>query len=132
MDSAVSTMDGPGENRSRADQTRKAVEQVPAAQPGLVDWKDIWKPLTTVTGLFLLIFFLPMESSRFTNAVTESLALAKWYAQEHVLLSPEPSSQYAPALCFLYLPAFGNAEPGLARQSPFYTLARLSTYSPSC
>ncbi|MBC2768112.1 MAG: hypothetical protein HF979_19845 [Desulfosarcina sp.] len=56
-----------------------------------MDWKSIWKPLSLITGGFLIFFFLPMESARFTQSITESLALAKWYAQEHVLLCLVPA-----------------------------------------
>ena len=44
-----------------------------------------------ILGLFLLFYYLPVEKERFTNAVHESLALAKWYAQEHVLLCLVPA-----------------------------------------
>jgi hypothetical protein len=62
-----------------------------AEVPGQIDWPTIWKPLTLIVGAFLLFFFLPMESGRFTHAVLESLALAKWYAREHVLLCLVPA-----------------------------------------
>jgi uncharacterized membrane protein YraQ (UPF0718 family) len=61
------------------------------AQPGRIEWKDIWKPLSVITGVFLIFFWLPIDNSRFTGAVIESLALAKWYAQEHVLLCLVPA-----------------------------------------
>ena len=51
----------------------------------LVDWKSIAKPLSAVAGLFLHIFFLPMDSTRFTGAVIESLALAKWDFSKQIL-----------------------------------------------
>jgi len=60
-------------------------------EPSQIDWKRIIKPFILITGGFLLFFFLPMENARFTNAVMESLALAKWYAQEHVLLCLVPA-----------------------------------------
>jgi uncharacterized membrane protein YraQ (UPF0718 family) len=56
-----------------------------------VDWKSIWKPLTLIVTGFLLFFFLPIDSTRFSHSVIESLALAKWYAQEHVLLCLVPA-----------------------------------------
>ncbi|MBW1944463.1 MAG: permease [Deltaproteobacteria bacterium] len=68
------------------------------SQPSRVDWSNIWKPLGVITGVFLLFFFLPMDSSRFTNAVIESLALAKWYAREHVLLCLVPAFFIAGAI----------------------------------
>jgi len=60
-------------------------------EPSQIDWKGIWKPLSLIVGGFLLFFFLPMDSARFTQSVIESLALAKWYAQEHVLLCLVPA-----------------------------------------
>jgi uncharacterized membrane protein YraQ (UPF0718 family) len=56
-----------------------------------INWKEIWKPLGLIVGGFLLFFFLPMDSARFTNSIVESLALAKWYAKEHVLLCLVPA-----------------------------------------
>lgn len=60
-------------------------------EPSQIDWKTIIKPLSLIVGGFLLFFFLPMDSARFTNSIVESLALAKWYAQEHVLLCLVPA-----------------------------------------
>jgi uncharacterized membrane protein YraQ (UPF0718 family) len=60
-------------------------------EPSQIDWKEILKPLILIVGGFLLLFFLPLESARFTNSIIESLALAKWYAQEHVLLCIVPA-----------------------------------------
>jgi len=64
----------------------------------LVDWKSIWKPLGIIAGVFLAFFWLPIDSSRFTGAVIESLALAKSYAQEHVLLCLVPAFFIAGAI----------------------------------
>jgi uncharacterized membrane protein YraQ (UPF0718 family) len=64
---------------------------VKAEEPSQIDWKTIWKPLSLIVGGFILLFFLPMDSARFTRSVLESLALAKWYAQEHVLLCLVPA-----------------------------------------
>ncbi len=71
-------------------------------EPSLIDWKAIWKPLSVIVGGFLIFFWLPIESGRFTNAVIESLALAKWYAQEHVILCLVPAFFIAGAIaCFV-------------------------------
>ena len=67
-------------------------------QSSLIDWKTIWKPLSVIAGVFLVFFWLPIDSSRFTGAVIESLALAKWYAQEHVLLCLVPAFFIAGAI----------------------------------
>jgi uncharacterized membrane protein YraQ (UPF0718 family) len=66
-------------------------DQLEPAQPSQIDWPAIWKPLVLVTGGFILFFFLPLENTRFSQAVLESLALAKWYAREHVLLCLVPA-----------------------------------------
>jgi uncharacterized membrane protein YraQ (UPF0718 family) len=73
-----------------------------APAPSLIDWKGIWKPLSLIVGGFLVCFWLPLESERFTGAVIESLALVKWYAQEHVLLCLVPAFFIAGAIgCFV-------------------------------
>ena len=83
---------------------REAVIEEPAPiaeeepQESLVDWKSIWKPLGIIAGVFLAFFWLPIDSSRFTGAVIESLALAKWYAREHVLLCLVPAFFIAGAI----------------------------------
>ena len=46
-----------------------------ATQPSQIDWKTIWKPLSIITGVFLLFFWLPIDSSRFSGAVIESCLL---------------------------------------------------------
>jgi len=73
-----------------------------SATPSMIDWKAIWKPLSLIVGGFLVCFWLPLESQRFTGAVIESLALVKWYAQEHVLLCLVPAFFIAGAIaCFV-------------------------------
>jgi len=67
-------------------------------QPSQIDWKSIWKPLSIIAGVFLVFFWLPIDSSRFTGAVIESLALASWYAREHVLLCLVPAFFIAGAI----------------------------------
>ena len=56
-----------------------------------MNWKDEYKKLLWIAVIFLCAYFLPIEKSTFTNAVHESLALAKWYAREHVLLCLIPA-----------------------------------------
>jgi uncharacterized membrane protein YraQ (UPF0718 family) len=68
------------------------------SQSGKIDWKGIWKPLSIIAGTFLIFFWLPIDNSRFSGAVIESLALARWYAQEHVLLCLVPAFFIAGAI----------------------------------
>ena len=67
-------------------------------QESMIDWKVIWKPLSVILGIFLVFFWLPIDSSRFTGAVIESLALTKWYAREHVILCLVPAFFIAGAI----------------------------------
>jgi uncharacterized membrane protein YraQ (UPF0718 family) len=60
-------------------------------EPSQIDWSTIWKPLALIVGGFVLFFFLPVDSGRFTHSVIEALALARWYAREHVLLCLVPA-----------------------------------------
>ena len=59
--------------------------------------KEITK-LAVMIGLFLLAFFLPVESVRFQSALQESFSLVKWYAREHVLLCLVPAFFIAGAI----------------------------------
>ena len=62
------------------------------------NWKSEWKPLLIITIIFLGIFYLPLGIPRFDNALMESLHLAKWYAQEHVLTCLIPAFFIAGAI----------------------------------
>ena len=71
-------------------------------EESLIDWTSIWKPMAAIIGLFLVFFWLPIDNSRFAGAVIESLALVKWYTQEHVLLCLVPAFFIAGAIaCFV-------------------------------
>lgn len=63
-----------------------------------MNWKTEWKKLAVIIVVFLACFYLPVGVSRFDNAVTESLHLVKWYAQEHVLLCLVPAFFIAGAI----------------------------------
>jgi uncharacterized membrane protein YraQ (UPF0718 family) len=71
-------------------------------EQSLIDWKSLWKPMAAIIGLFLVFFWLPIDNSRFAGAVIESLALVKWYAQEHVILCLVPAFFIAGGIaCFV-------------------------------
>jgi uncharacterized membrane protein YraQ (UPF0718 family) len=63
-----------------------------------VDWRREGKALAGIVAVFLVFFYLPVGWERFDNAVGESLALAKWYAREHVLLCLVPALFIAGAI----------------------------------
>jgi hypothetical protein len=56
-----------------------------------VDWKEQYKSFLWITGIFLFAYFMPIETETFRNSVIDAFALAKWYAQEHVLLCLVPA-----------------------------------------
>jgi len=54
-------------------------------------WKPEYKKLVLLIILFLAAYFLPVNYQKFNEAITSSLELTKWYAQEHVLLCLVPA-----------------------------------------
>ncbi len=64
----------------------------------MTDWKTEWKWLLWMAAGFAVFFWLPVGSPRFDAAVTEALALTKWYAREHVLLCLVPAFFIAGAI----------------------------------
>lgn len=63
-----------------------------------MEWKKEWKPLAWIVAVFVIFFYLPIESSRLRGGVIEALALTKWYAQEHVILCLIPAFFIAGAI----------------------------------
>ncbi len=49
------------------------------------------KILMWIIAVFAAVFFMPLTSERFTTAIDATLDLAKWYAQEHVILCLLPA-----------------------------------------
>ena len=64
----------------------------------MIDWKSEWKPLAWMAAAFAVFFWLPAGWPRFDGAVTEALALTRWYAREHVLLCLVPAFFIAGAI----------------------------------
>jgi len=54
--------------------------------------------LALILAVFAACWFLPLGSERFGSAIHESLALVKWYAQQHVLLCLVPAFFIAGAI----------------------------------
>ncbi len=57
-----------------------------------------WKFLAWAVVIFAGVYFMPLESDRFSGAVMESLHLARNYAREHVLLCLLPAFFIAGAI----------------------------------
>jgi uncharacterized membrane protein YraQ (UPF0718 family) len=64
----------------------------------LIDWKTEWKTIAWMALAFAVFFWLPVGWPRFDGAVTEALALTRWYAREHVLLCLVPAFFIAGAI----------------------------------
>lgn len=56
-----------------------------------MDWKEQYKSFLWILGFFLFAYFMPIESESFKGAILAAFDLAKWYAQEHVLLCLVPA-----------------------------------------
>lgn len=56
-----------------------------------MELKNELKILLGIVVVFLAVFFLPIESQVFNTAVVATFDLAKWYAQEHVILCLLPA-----------------------------------------
>ncbi|MHB9109508.1 MAG: permease [Armatimonadota bacterium] len=63
-----------------------------------MEWQREWKPLAAIAAIFLAFFYLPVGQPRFDGAMLEALHLARWYAQEHVLLCLIPAFFIAGAI----------------------------------
>jgi len=57
-----------------------------------------FKWLSAIISLFLLVFFMPVGTARFDNAILEGLALLHGYAREHVILCLVPAFFIAGAI----------------------------------
>jgi uncharacterized membrane protein YraQ (UPF0718 family) len=79
-------------------QEEPGLRSEPEVEPSRIEWSSLWKPMAWIVGGFVLFFFLPVENGRFAGSVIEALALAKWYAQEHVLLCLVPAFFIAGAI----------------------------------
>lgn len=56
-----------------------------------MNWKEEYKIFLWVLGFFLFAYFMPIKDAAFSGAIIAAFDLAKWYAQEHVLLCLIPA-----------------------------------------
>ncbi|MFA6863846.1 MAG: permease, partial [Dysgonamonadaceae bacterium] len=56
-----------------------------------MELKKEFKILGWIIVVFVFAFFMPLENARFTEAIFAMFDLAKWYAQEHVILCLLPA-----------------------------------------
>jgi uncharacterized membrane protein YraQ (UPF0718 family) len=64
----------------------------------MMDWKKEGRLLGWMAAVFATLYWLPVGLPRFDGAVTEALALTRWYAREHVLLCLIPAFFIAGAI----------------------------------
>ncbi|HEX40480.1 MAG TPA: hypothetical protein ENN81_00260 [Phycisphaerales bacterium] len=62
------------------------------------DLQDEWKRFLWIAAVFAVCFWLPVENVRFHIAVSEALALVRWYARTHVLSAVLPACLMAGAI----------------------------------
>lgn len=60
--------------------------------------KSEWNRLLFILVVFLIIYFIPVGTERFDNAVLEAVRLTNWYAREHVILCLLPAFLIAGAM----------------------------------
>ncbi len=63
-----------------------------------MDWKKEIKTLLWIVVAFIFLYYMPIGSKRFDNAIMEAFHLVKWYAREHVLLCLVPAFFIAGAI----------------------------------
>ncbi|HOH07624.1 MAG TPA: permease [bacterium] len=63
-----------------------------------MDWKKEIKTLLWIVVTFVFLYYMPIGSKRFDNAIMEAFHLVKWYAREHVLLCLVPAFFIAGAI----------------------------------
>lgn len=56
-----------------------------------METKKELKILFWIVAIFAAVFFMPLQSARFTTAIDATLDLAQWYAREHVVLCLLPA-----------------------------------------
>lgn len=56
-----------------------------------MNWKEQYKSFLWTLGFFLIAYYLPIENESFKKSIIEAFALAKWYAEEHVILCLIPA-----------------------------------------
>ena len=61
-----------------------------------------------MTAIFAMIFFMPLGNERFMTAIDATLDLAKWYAQEHVVLCLLPRILHRRSHCRIRQPGSGT------------------------
>jgi uncharacterized membrane protein YraQ (UPF0718 family) len=57
----------------------------------IMEWKEQYKSFLWILGFFIFAYFMPIENESFSTAIVAAFELAKWYAQEHVLLCLVPA-----------------------------------------
>ncbi len=56
-----------------------------------MNWKEQYKSFLWIAGFFLFAYYMPIGNESIKRSILEAFALAKWYAEEHVLLCLIPA-----------------------------------------
>jgi uncharacterized protein len=63
-----------------------------------INWKKEWRPLAVISLVFGVLYYMPLESGKLQEAISEALHLTQWYAREHVILCLVPAFFIAGAI----------------------------------
>lgn len=92
-----------------------------------MNWKEQYKSFLWILGFFLFAYFMPIETEKFRGAIIDAFVLAKWYAQEHVLLCLIPAFFIAGVISvFISQGAVLKYLGGKAKQWVAYSIAAIS------
>lgn len=56
-----------------------------------MNWREQYKSFLWILGFIIFAYFMPIEQESFSTAIMAAFELAKWYAQEHVILCLIPA-----------------------------------------
>jgi uncharacterized membrane protein YraQ (UPF0718 family) len=56
-----------------------------------MEWKKEIRILFWMIAVFIAVYYMPLESNRFRQAIDSTLDLTQWYAREHVILCLLPA-----------------------------------------
>jgi uncharacterized membrane protein YraQ (UPF0718 family) len=63
-----------------------------------MNWKNEYKSLFWIVGIFLLVYFVPWDTPKLMSGIGAALYLLQWYAREHVILCLLPALFIAGAI----------------------------------
>jgi uncharacterized membrane protein YraQ (UPF0718 family) len=92
-----------------------------------MNWKNEYRSLFWIAGIFLLIYFVPWDTPKLLSGIGAALHLLQWYAREHVILCLLPALFIAGAIAvFISQTAVVKYFGSTAKKWKSYLVASLS------